>query len=346
MRTHLDLFSGIGGFALAAQWNGFTTVGFCEIEPYAQKILIEKFGAILADTDRTGSRSSHRNPVHEERRASESGGAGVPQDTIGQNGPPKPNHRPTGPLLHPDIFTLRGTDYAGVDLITGGFPCQPFSCAGQRRGAADDRHLWPEMLRVIDEAGPAWVLAENVPGIIGMELDAVLSDLENIGYACWPVVVPACAVDARHRRDRVWIVAHAGHRHIAKRSRTEGWDPRQRTPERSESGPSGKALANTVQHGSPSGVANSAGRKEGNTAEPFDSCGPMGHTASAQPNQSREGNDGAWRAEFGSGCSSRWPVEPGLGRVASRIPNRSHRLKGLGNAIVPQVAAQIISWMT
>jgi site-specific DNA-cytosine methylase len=108
--------------------------------------------------------------------------------------------------LFEDIRSLDGSEFAGVSLITGGFPCQPFSCAGKRRGTADDRHLWPEMLRVIAEARPAWVLGENVAGIINMELDTVLSDLEGIGYACRPFVIPACGVDARHRRNRVWIV--------------------------------------------------------------------------------------------------------------------------------------------
>ena len=112
--------------------------------------------------------------------------------------------------IHDDITELDGYGYRGsIDVVCGGFPCQPFSVAGKRRGADDDRALWPEMLRVIRESQPTWVIGENVTGIIEMELNTVLSDLESEGYLCQTFVIPACAVDARHRRDRVWVIAMA-----------------------------------------------------------------------------------------------------------------------------------------
>lgn len=225
MRTHLDLFSGIGGFSLAARWAGFTTVAFCEIDSYAQQVIVERFGAVMADATstrrpipkNTGTDSSDagndgggsQKPERSGKTLAHNDSALLPQspDEIcpGRNSPYVGRH----PILWPDIRKLDGTNYRGIYLLTGGFPCQPFSCAGKRRGAADDRALWPEMFRVIAESEPTWCLAENVPGIIGMELDRVLSDLEGIGYETGTLVIPACAVDAPHRRDRVWIVAHA-----------------------------------------------------------------------------------------------------------------------------------------
>lgn len=112
-----------------------------------------------------------------------------------------------------DIKTLTGDNFyewtgvRTVTVISGGFPCQPFSSAGKRRGDKDDRYLWPEMFRVISEIRPRWIVGENVVGIVHLALDRVLSDLEGIGYACQTFIIPACAVGAQHRRDRVAIVA-------------------------------------------------------------------------------------------------------------------------------------------
>lgn len=132
---HLDLFSGIGGFALAAQWAGFETVAFCEIDDFACKVLNKNF---------------------------------------------------PGVLVHRDIRELDGSLYAGIDLITGGYPCQPFSYCGKRAGENDERHLWPEMFRIIKQARPRFVVSENVTGHITMGLDAVLADLE-LRYRVWVV---------------------------------------------------------------------------------------------------------------------------------------------------------------
>ncbi|MBT4838877.1 MAG: DNA cytosine methyltransferase [Methylococcales bacterium] len=120
-------------------------------------------------------------------------------------------HWPDIPVFD-DIKEVKGDEIlqqvGQVDLICGGFPCQPFSVAGKQRGAQDDRHLWPYMLRLISEIRPRWVIAENVAGFIPMGLDSVLSDLEAEGYETQSLVIPACAVGGVHRRNRVWIVAY------------------------------------------------------------------------------------------------------------------------------------------
>ena len=304
MKTHLDLFSGIGGFAIAAQACGYTTIGFCEREPYAQQILKERFGAVLADADSqrfngcpTSKHEDKRDGAHHDNQQQRKG-RNLAATNLGR------------PLLHDNIFTLNGADYAGVDLLTGGFPCQPFSVAGKRKGAADERALWPEMLRVIDGAKPAWLIGENVAGIVTMELDNILSDLEGIGYAAWPLVIPACAVDARHRRDRVWIVAHADSGRGEQRDKNK----------RSLSKPDSECA----------GIGEDVAHADG---------------APAQRNQRSERGEQE-RTIAGEHCEWRdegeWFAESGMGRVAHGIPHRAHRLRGLGNAIVPQVAYEII----
>lgn len=117
-------------------------------------------------------------------------------------------------IQYGDIKELDATTHLGrVDILTGGFPCQPYSLAGKRMGKEDERHLWPEMCRVIREVQPRWVVGENVRGLIGwnggMVFDDVQADLEAEGYEVTPYVLPACAVGAPHRRDRVWFVAHS-----------------------------------------------------------------------------------------------------------------------------------------
>ena len=135
--------------------------------------------------------------------------ADYPRAILEKHWPGLPRWRDIRTLTKESFYAETGR--TTVTVVSGGFPCQPFSTAGKRRGKDDDRYLWPEMLRVIEELRPAWVVGENVAGIVSMALDTVLSDLEGIGYAVQAFVIPACAVDAPHRRDRVAIVGYAQH---------------------------------------------------------------------------------------------------------------------------------------
>jgi DNA (cytosine-5)-methyltransferase 1 len=252
--THLDLFSGIGGFALAAQWSGFETVAFVEKESFCQKILKQ--------------------------------------------------HWPDVPIFG-DIFQFDGKPFAGVDLLTGGFPCQPFSQAGKRQGKEDDRYLWPEMLRVVSEAKPCWVLGENVDGLDGLGLDDCISDLESLGYeVAPPLEIPACAVGSDHPRNRIWIIAHLNRE---RKPQLQGMlcDERRWN--------SDSAKEKDVEASAEWRALLESGRRIG------------------------DGTFKGWRP------SPEWfECQPGLGRLVHGIPNRTHRLEALGNAIVPQVAYQII----
>ena len=319
MKTHLDLFSGIGGFSIAAQNCGYTTIGFCEKEPYAQQILKERFGAVLADAEklqRDGCEHHAGSDSQKRGQVSESG-----------NG--------SRPRLHPDIFTLNGADYAGVDLLTGGFPCQPFSVAGKRKGAADDRALWPQMLRVIAEAKPAWLIGENVAGIVTMELDNILSDLEALGYAAWPLVVPACAVDARHRRDRVWIVAYSENDHgrsgVSTTQAGTGQDGERR-----------RGLAGGGEDVAHADEPSRQGNERAQRGKPERAEHQQHRGRQSQPSIRRVA-DGIPEGLDSVGEFCQWPDEDlGTPRVSTGIKHRAHRLKGLGNSIVPNVAREII----
>ena len=188
-KTHLDLFSGIGGFALAARWVGIETIQFVEIDKFCQKVLNKNFpGVPIHDDIKTFTYTETIKNDERNRRI-------LDETTKGGKGS--------------DSAIITGNQYADRPFIlTGGSPCQPFSFAGKRKGKEDNRFLWPEMFRVIKEIKPRWVVAENVAGIVRMALDDCLSDLEGEGYATETVIIPACAVNAPHRRDRVWIVAN------------------------------------------------------------------------------------------------------------------------------------------
>lgn len=186
---HGSLFSGIGGFDLAAEWCGWTNAFHCEWAEFPRRVLRYHFPNAISYDD------------------------------------------------------IRATDFrpwrGRIDVLSGGFPCQPFSSAGKRKGAEDDRYLWPEMLRAIDEIRPTWVVGENVAGLLSMVqpskvvrvedkaslfdedeedltteqsefvIETICRDFERLGYSIQPIVVPACAVGAPHRRDRIWFIANS-----------------------------------------------------------------------------------------------------------------------------------------
>jgi len=295
----LDLFSGIGGFSLAAHWTGkIETVAFCEIDDYASKVLNKNF-------------------------------PGVP--------------------VNRDIRELKNYgQYGSINIICGGFPCQPFSVAGKQRGKDDDRDLWPEMFRIIKEFKPAWVVGENVAGFVNMELDRTLSDLETEGYETQSFIIPACGVDAKHERKRVWIVSYSGHN--ARSSKQEQQCQEQAKKFRgmcTERLESRGVLENTrckLREGSEFTGTDGSENKRGITDQ-------LERSSKILANNERQGLEGQnWTEQESrdfTRCSlkkrefAEWPTEPGILRVANGVPSRIHRLKCLGNSIVPQVVYPI-----
>jgi len=222
-------------------------------------------------------------------------------------------HWPDVPCF-PDVRTLKGSDIDGpIDVICGGYPCQPFSTAGQRRGKEDDRHLWPEFSRLVDELRPTWIIGENVAGHISMGLDDVLSDLEGQGYAARTFVIPACALNAPHRRDRVWIIANAN-----RSRRGEGHEKMARRPSKQRDG-SDIQPEQTYTH------AQSLGPQRG-TEKPFPRVCDI---------QSKLVRSGEVLAIKRNAC------EPEILGICDGFPGRLDRVKALGNAVVPQIPQMI-----
>ena len=402
---HLDLFSGIGGFALGLQKVGFETVAFCDIEKYCQHLLKQKWNGIKIYSD-----------VRE---------------------------------ITKEKFKADGIE--SPEIITGGFPCQPFSVAGSRKGTDDNRHLWPEMFRIIKEFKPRWIIGENVRGIVsiqdGLVFETVCTDLESEGYEVQTFNIPAVGVGAPHKRERIWIVANSrcsirgkqssrnsesiGSRTFKKterstdtskitgsseRAETMADTESKRTGENNErlrsrtSGISGREgttriqedVANSNTGNVEAGCERQRRIREENTKERqsnnvtgssevmantnesisrerqiFGNPNDKGRGASETRRESLQPEDRQTRTDnLGSGsevmantnserqqeqcrpksiqeegneleCSSSqsggnfWDIEPDVGRVVNGLPGRVHRLKGLGNAIVPQIAEEI-----
>ena len=340
--SHVDLCSGIGGFALGFEWAGLSKpVLFCDIEPWSRKVLAKHWPDVPIAVD-----------VKE-----------LAND--------------------PDRFIPR-TDPRNT-ILSSGYPCQPFSVAGKQRGTEDDRHLWPFISQIIAHKRPAFCVLENVYGHVALGLDEVLADLEAQDYATRAFIVPACAVNAPHRRDRLWIIAHTN-----SHGEPDGTI--------NEKQGCGKLVGNSEHDGSfAATVSGKHGQDEARGAEGQSASeqsegasepghyanvgnaahnGRNGGAAQAQreraAHQSDQSQSGLWGKSIGSGenvadtdnergrlrhtewqdaenvrQSPRgqehrgWNTEPSMGRVAHGIPGRVDRLKGLGNAIVPQIAMQI-----
>jgi DNA (cytosine-5)-methyltransferase 1 len=355
----LDLFSGIGGFSLGLESTGhFRTVAFCEIDKFCKLILDKHWkGTKVYDDIKTITKKQ---------------------------------------------FEEDGTEFP--DIITGGFPCQPFSVAGKQQGTSDSRHLWPEMFRVIKDFAPRWVIGENVKGLTniqdGVVFETVCSDLEGEGYEVRTFNIPAAGVQAPHRRERIWIVAHA--KRFNERKSIRGSDEtqsriqeehRQNDSTTRKSSRTGSVWGTnnghedmensrrTLRQGGELQGENGNETREGNADQSQRSSGTSrsnvanterqrlegfsehSTTISRQDQGTHTGDEGS-RGEnktmvdsstgrctsqetevqpgrYSSFDSSWWQSEPELGRVAHGVSGRIHRLKALGNSIVPKIVQEI-----
>lgn len=279
---HGSLFSGIGGFDLAAEWMGWENVFHCEWNEFGQRVLKHHFPKALSYAD----------------------------------------------ITETDFNVHRGR----VDIISGGFPCQPYSSAGKRLGKEDERHLWPEMLRAIREIQPRWVLGENVLGLTnwngGLVFEEVQADLEAEGYEVQPFILPAASVNAPHRRDRVWFVAYRNAPDSEQQGLQEQYRERQRCAEHWEDEGVFIGSKNKLnERNAPDSVRSRRGKDNGQ----------------GKPRQLNEKSKGTNWQNF----PTKSPICSGDDGLSDRLDNitfpkwRNESIKAYGNAIVPQVAHQI-----
>jgi DNA (cytosine-5)-methyltransferase 1 len=271
--THLDLCTGIGGFHIAAQWAGFTTTGFSEIDPYCCALLAEKW----------------------------------------------PTIKNYGDIRNAESFR----ELAGrVCVLSAGVPCQPASLAGKRKGASDHRWLWPAVLDVVGLVKPAWCIFENPVGILSLdEFGGILLRLESLGYQVRAFSLPANAVGAKHRRNRLFIVANTERKRYNRWP--DGW--REAQSERS-SFKSGRASSNAEALANANGSERWSPQSEGNERN-------------GKETRWNQGANRYQRICDTDSLSTRFRLtQSPLCRRTDGIRNRSYRLKALGNAVVPQQA--------
>ena len=286
--THGSLFSGIGGFDLAAEWMGWENKFHCEWNEFGQKVL------------------HHYWPNAEQ---------------------------------FTDIKKSNFTKYANrIDILTGGFPCQPYSSAGKRLGKEDDRHLWPEMLRAVKEIQPRWIVGENVYGLVnwsgGLVFHEVQADLEAEGYEVFPYLLPAVSVNAPHRRDRIWFVAHSTCT-SERRNQLRGI--------RCENGEIGGQGSQTIYDATrPNGIEGTAADTD------LQRCNKSKSTSfTIKEKRQYSQKDSFGKSESWRNFPTVSPVRFGNDGISDRLDSitfpkwRNESIKAGGNAIVPQVVYQI-----
>ena len=311
----LDLFAGIGGFTIGLEKAGFQTVAFCEIEPYAQKVLRKNWPGVKIYDDVRG--------ITAERLVA---------------------------------------DGIGVDVITGGFPCQDISVAGKGAGIEGERSgLWSECARLLRDIQPRYAIFENVTNLLNGERGAwfrrILWDISSIGYDAEWHCIPASAVGAHHRRDRIWIVAYPARTRVQAR-RTYGMGDEYRSQgdagQFAGTGKQATAMADTDSDDWRRGSSakplgrdawlESRGRCAGQSFSSADEAMADAKSERVQRGWSirqQESQAHAREAILVRGCTrvraENWETEPAVGRVVDGFPDRAHRLKCLGNAVVPQI---------
>ena len=287
--NHLDMCSGIGGWAIAFRELGINTAAFCEIDKYPRQVLQKNFPGI---------------PIFNDLKE----------------------------LTYEDIKERTGVD--GIDIITCSYPCQPFSVAGKQKGEEDPRHLWPDTFRIVQECRPTWFVGENVSGHIKLGLDTVLQDLASEGYDTRTFIIPASSVGAWHKRERLWII---GHKTV---SDTESLRLRGRSGQECRS-PQWQFLKEEQEGREVWREAKRCSASYGEDLSDTSSEGLQGLNAKSGINESQLGqstnHDDARRQE------NWWQTQSELCGVPNGISyeldkSRVGRIKGLGNAIVPQIA--------
>lgn len=312
-RAHLDLFSGIGGFSLGAEWAGFKTCAFVEINEHCQKVLGRHWPGVPIFPD---VRKFYRYADEFE-----------PCEDCGE---------PRCELCDVDFAECDCLGVAEYDdkfpqpeLITSGTPCQPASAAGhgQRRGVEDERWLWPDTLRIVGALGPRWAVMENPTSLLtlngGREFGGIIGELHELGFDVWWETLPARAVGAPHQRDRVFIICE---KRATEQMETGGGaiHPMGGTGEKT-GGHSGQL--DFVPHAGGSGLEKHAGHESG----------PAGLGITEPDGQLAHGHlrDGANPAE-------RWEHGPPRPRVGHGIPERVERVQAVGNSVCPQLAFEIL----